>query len=73
MCILIDKVSIVMIHPIHGLIQRRGTGGPDPPPLKNHKTLGFLSNNVPDPLKNHKATKSEFNVGPSSAGQGNTI
>ena len=31
--------------------------GPDPPPpLKNHKTVGFLSNTGPDPLKNHKAT-----------------
>ena len=36
-----------------------GTGGPDPPPLKNHKNIGFLSNTGPDPLKNHKATKSD--------------
>ena len=35
-----------------------GTGGLDsPPPLKNHKNIGFLSNTGPDPLKNHKATK----------------
>ena len=33
-----------------------GTGGPDPPPLKNHKNIGFLSNTGQDPLKNHKAT-----------------
>ena len=42
-------------------------------PLKNHKNIGFLSNNGLDPLKNHKATKPEFNVGPSSARQRNTI
>ena len=28
-----------------------------PPPLKNHKNLGFLSNTGPDPLKNQKAAK----------------
>ena len=28
-----------------------GTGGPDPPPLKNHKNLGFLSNTGLDSLK----------------------
>ena len=28
------------------------TGGQNPPPpLKNHKNIGFLSNTVPDPLK----------------------
>ena len=32
---------------------RGGTGGPDPPPpLKNHKNIGFPSNTVPDSLKN---------------------
>ena len=48
-----------------------GQGGPDPPPppLKNHKNIGFLSNTGPDPLKNHKFTKPEFNVGLSSAHQ----
>ena len=30
---------------------QRGTGGPDPPPLKNHKNIGFLSNFGPDPLQ----------------------
>ena len=44
-----------------------GTGGPDLPTLKNHKSIGFLCNTGPDPLKNHKATKPAFNVGPSSA------
>ena len=38
---------------------------PPPPPLKNKKKLGFLSNPGKDPLKNHKATKPAFNVGPS--------
>ena len=42
-----------------------GAGGPDP--LKNHKSLGFLSNSGPDLLKNYKATKPAFYVGPSSA------
>ena len=29
-----------------------GTGGPDPPPpLKNHKYVGFLSDTAADPLK----------------------
>ena len=40
-----------------------------PPPLKNHKNTGFLSNTGPDPLRNRKATKLAFNVGPSSAHQ----
>ena len=55
----------------------RGGGGEQgvqtPPPLKNHKNKGFLSNTGPDPLKNHKATKPAFNVGPSLARQQNTI
>ena len=37
-----------------------GAGGPDP--LKNHKNIGFQSNNGPDPLKNYKATKPAFKV-----------
>ena len=28
-----------------------GTGGPDPPPLKIHKNIGFLSKTGADPLK----------------------
>ena len=27
------------------------TGGPDPPPLKKHKNIGFPSNIDPNPLK----------------------
>ena len=59
----------------HVRIQRGGTGGPDapPPPLKNHKNIGFLSNTGPDPLKNRKATKPAFKVGTSSARQRNAI
>ena len=37
-----------------------------PPPLKNHKNIGFLGNTSPDLLKNHKDTEPAFNVGPSS-------
>ena len=43
---------------------RGGQGVQTPPPLKNHRNIGFLSNTGPDPLKNHKATKPAFNVGP---------
>ena len=65
------KVLLALILGCHGRIQR-WTGGPDPtphpPPPKNHKNLGFLSNIGSDLLKNHKATKPAFNVGPFSAG-----
>ena len=50
-----------------------GAGGTDPPPLKNHKNIGLLSNIDPDPLKNSKATKPALNVGPSLACQRNAI
>ena len=34
----------------------QGTEGPDPPPpLKNYKNIGFLSNTGPETLKIHKA------------------
>ena len=50
------------------------TWGPDPPPpLKNHKNIGLLSNTVLNPLKNLKANKPAFNVGPSSACQRSAI
>ena len=53
---------------------REGTGGPDPPPpMKNHKNIGFFTNTGPVPLKTHKATKPAFDVGPSSARQRNAI
>ena len=76
---ILDKsVSICYVHfksfPLsHGRIQK-GTWSPDPPPpLKNYKHIGFLSNTGPDPMKNHKATKPAFNVRPSSARQRNAI
>ena len=51
-----------------------GTGGPDlPPPLKNHKNIGFRSSTGPDPQKNHEATKPAFHNGPLSARQRNAI
>ena len=49
---------------------REGTGGPDPPPMKNHKNIGFLTNTGPVPLKTHKMLG---HVGPSSARQRNAI
>ena len=60
----------VCIWPMRG--SRGGAGGPDPPPLKNHKIKGFLVILVWTP-ENHKATKPAFNVGPSSARQRNAI
>ena len=37
---------------LHARIQMgAGERGPDLPPLKNHKNIGFLSNTGPDPLK----------------------
>ena len=50
-----------------------GDRGSRPPPLKNYKNIGFLSNTGPDPLKNHKATKPAFNVVPPSARRRNAI
>ena len=67
----IDSITIGQVK-IIGLssADQEGAGGPDPPPpLKNHKNIGFLSNSGPDPLKNYKATEPAFNVGPSSARQ----
>ena len=40
--------------------------GTTPPPPKNHKNIGSLSNTGPDPLKIQKATKPVFNVRPLS-------
>ena len=48
----------------------QGVRTPPPPPLKNHKNIGFLSNTGSDPLKNYNATKSTFNLnGVSLAGR----
>ena len=65
--------SSVAVSLANARIQKGGTGGLDPPTLKNHKNIGLLSNTSPDPLKNHKATKTAFNVGPLSARQRNAI
>ena len=46
-----------------------GAGVWTPPPLKNHKNIGVLSNTGQDPLKNHKAFKPALNIGLSSARQ----
>ena len=46
-------------------IQKGGGRIPDPPPETSQK-YRVSSNTGPYPLKNHKATKSAFNVGPSS-------
>ena len=45
-----------------------GQGVRTPPPPKNRKNIGFLSNTGPDPLKNPNATKPAFNVVPSIIG-----
>ena len=49
----------------------RGGGGAGVriPLLKNHKSIGFLSNSGPDPLLNYEAT----DIGSSSARQRNAI
>ena len=39
----------------------RGSG----PPLENHKSIEFLTNNGLEPMENHKATKPAFSVEPS--------
>ena len=66
--------SIDVLHVIHATIQRGGGSmRSGPPPLKNHKNIGFLSNTGPDHLNNHKATMPAFNVGPSLARQQNAI
>ena len=42
-------------------------------PMRNHNTIGFLSNTGSEPNNTRKATKSAFNVGPQSTGQRNAI
>ena len=54
---------------MHGRIQRRGQGGPDPLPLE--KSLGFLSNTGPDSLKNTELPSHNSMLGPSSVRQRN--
>ena len=49
----------------HVRIQRggQGSGPPLPPPLKNHKFIGFPSNTGPDPLKITKLPSRHSTVG----------
>ena len=51
---------------IHVQIQR-WEQGVQIPPLKSHKSIGFISHSGPSPLKNHKATKPAVNDEPSLA------
>ena len=49
-----------------------GAGGPDPPPLENHKNIHnvvVFSYTGLDPVENHKATRPAFHDGPASACQ----
>ena len=48
-----------------------GVGGCGP--IRNHNTIGSLSNTGSERTKTRKATKSAFNVWPQSAGQRNAI
>ena len=50
----------------------RRTGDPNPT-LKNHKSIGFLSNAASNPLDNHKGTKPACNGGLLSDRQLNAI
>ena len=53
--------------------RKGGGGGGAGPLLENHKAKGFLSNTGLEPLENGNTTKPAFNVGQSSALQGNPI
>ena len=44
-----------------------GTGGTGPPPLKNYKNIGFLSNTGPDPLKIIKLPSQHLMLGHQNA------
>ena len=50
----------------------RGSLPRPPPPLKNHKNIGFLSNTGPE-LQKWQSYQARFNVGSSSARQWNAI
>ena len=59
-----QRVSCCVLTLAWAYPERGGGRGADPPPLKNHKNIGFLSNTDPDPLKNHKTSEPVFNSGP---------
>ena len=44
-------------------VDPEGGQGVRPPPLKNYKNIGFLSNAGQDSLINYKATKPAFKFG----------
>ena len=48
-----------------------GGGVRTPPPLENHKAIGYFSNIGPDLLEKHKAIKPAFDAVSSSAHQRN--
>ena len=48
-----DDSAYTCVSSIDG--SRGGQGVRTPPPLKNHKNIGFLSNIGPDPLKNQQS------------------
>ena len=56
--------SSVTVHLCKPCADPEGAGsGQPPPPLENHKAIGFFSNIGLVPLENHKATKPAFNLG----------
>ena len=60
----VDLVS-ELVSSVKSMCESRGGGTWDldpPPPMKNHKNIGFSSNTGPDPLQ--KIAKPAFNVGP---------
>ena len=45
-----NAASSQSMRTLHARIQRGGRGSGPPPPLKNQKNIGFISNTGPDPL-----------------------
>ena len=55
------SISVYIVRS-YALIQR-GIGGPDPPPLKNHKNIEFLRITGPDPLEFSKLPSQHSTLG----------
>ena len=68
-----NKLLNGMVNSLHAQIQRGGQRVQTPPPLENHKAIGFLINAGLDPKENYKATMAAFNVGQPSTRQQNAI
>ena len=69
-----ECIFIMKLHHWQHADPEGGRGSrPPPPPLKNQKNIGFLSNTGHDPMEDRKATKPAFNVGQQSALERNTI